>query len=513
MKSNQAGLRASLWLAALMALMTGAMALADPIVNLPLTMDARFAGGIVLDPFFTDGSLPVVGQDMAADGSDTIVAGLVPITDHDQQRYIVTVARYGADGQRKSWTAPSSPTVDSSQQYLIVPYNQTPSFVRALAVRDIAVAPSGHIYVLLDSRSTDAGASVDVLLAVFDREGAYKGVTPVMTDPAHDDVGAAVLVVDDALLVVGSQPHTDDRPTGAKLVLARYLIDGDALLPDSAWAGGGRVERSLTRCSKVVRGSTVVSFNCDLQARRVLVSVEDDALYVGGDYFNAQAGGTASRDAFIMKLDPTTGDVDSSFGEAGVLAFGSTDYEEQLKGLILRHDPWNGDELVALKTYPRRCGHAINLLGFRTDTGALRDGSYIYGGSDQNGDGSCDITNNLEGSDMGLLSAASPADSHLVVVGRQTHGPNYSNGTAVFVLFDATDLHAAAQIVPVAAPGGRTENRESQFNAVIVDSGDGSHAADHFTMFGVHHNIDNGTFASKIVRVRLDRIFSDGFND
>ncbi len=498
-------------LATLLTLATATAASAAS-VNEPYAPDARFNNGaVILDPFIASTFTRITGQKLVLDeaSGDTVIAGLMPVTDTGEARYIVVVARYGPDGKHKLWANGSVGAVDASKKYVYVPYNVAPGNVRAVAVRDVSVGSYGDVSVLVDTRALGPSASVDSVVATFGPSGEYKGVVTHMAQASVDDVGAKIVANGSGGFVVSSQPDIGHWASGAKVVVRRYTINLSNGVPafDTSWGNGGKVELALPLCSNLVSGipPIILPVNCDLRVERVDMPSYDTTLFIAGDYENRTVGGvTPNRDLFVMKINMSTGALVSAFGTGGIVTYGSTDVQETLRGLATRRTS-SGSDLYLLEAFPRACGNGFIVPHFNGNTGAYINRSFTMGGGGNADPNVCGNVDSLLANDMAFPRDAFQNGRYLGVVGTHIHAEPYTGTDAFLSLLDIDDLHATPQLQDFTRNAGQYPG-DSAFSAVVARVSDNT-----FMAAGTDRTYEGDVSTAMTLHMRQDRIFRGGF--
>src|SRR5690606_33370238 len=173
--------------------------------------------------------------------------------------YLV-VTRYSASGQRLTWSNPTAGYTDELHQYLLVQPATQPENLRIRDVRAVSIGAAGHVYVLIDALEPGSSTRTDSLLVTFAPDGAYKGIVTNMATPNANDIGAAIILLNNWMYLASS--------SGTQVSLSRYTLPAPARTPvlDTAWATSGREMRVLPGCKHYVGGLGELPINCLVRA-------------------------------------------------------------------------------------------------------------------------------------------------------------------------------------------------------------------------------------------------------
>ena len=513
------------WLAVLLLLLSVAASNAAA-VNEPYVADPKFNNGNPVYEVF-DATEPkvITGEKLVLDfwTGDTVVAGLVPVTETGQTRYTVVLARYGQDGNHKTWSDSTPGAVSPSGKYVYVPYASAPSNVRAVAVRDITLGTNGDIMVLIDSRGVTTGARTNSLLAVFSEEGKFRGVITHMADASADNIGGSVLMLGGPIMIVSSQPSVGNGPSGARLIVKRYDVDivaGQPTLPllDTAFGTGGKVQQAIPGCSRTINGAPpiVQPMNCDLRVARAY-SVNGPWLLIAGDYGNFHGNTSGqdpnySRDLFVMKLVSQTGARDPTFGSNGLAAYATANAGASMNGMVVRYDSnYNPTDIFLLNAFPRACREGFIVAHLNGMSGTYIDRSFTVGGGGDADPNVCAHVSSFDANDMVMAKNG----KYLGVAGGRYSGEDWTGVNASITLLNPDNLQSAPHQQNFSDNSGQYAGA-TRFNALISNGWSG--AGDIFTALGTHYGYyEDGyedPYSSAVtLRVLPDRIFRNGFEN
>lgn len=497
-------------------------------VNEPYVADPKFNNGNPVYELF-DATEPMVitGEKLVLDfwTGDTIVAGLVPVTEAGQTRYTVVLARYGQDGNRKTWSDSTLGAVSASGKYVYVPYASAPSNVRAVAVRDITLGTNSDIMVLIDSRDVTTGARTNSLLAVFSEDGKFRGVITHMADASADNIGGAVLMLGGPIMIVSSQPSVDDGPSGARMTVKRYHVDfvaGQPTLPvlDTAFGTNGKVEQTIAGCSRTIGGTPpiVLPMNCDLRVASAY-SVNGPWLLIAGDYgnFHGNSGGqdpSYSRDLFVMKLVNQTGARDPTFTSNGLATYATANAGASMNGMVVRYDSnYNPTDIFLLNAFPRACREGFIVAHLNGMSGAYIDRSFTVGGGGDGDPNVCAHVSSFDANDMVMARSG----KYLGVAGGRYSGEDGTGINAAITLLNPDNLQSTPHQQNFTNNSGQWAGN-TRFNALISSSWPNNGIEGVFSAVGTNYGYyeygyEDPYSSAVTLRVQPDRIFRNGFEN
>lgn len=474
-------------------------------VNEPYAVDATFGNnGVVLDPLVNLApSVPprASGQRMALDeDGSTIVAGMATVNFFGDLNYLV-VTRYSASGQRLTWSNPTAGYTDELHQYLLVQPATQPENLRIRDVRAVSIGSYGHIYVLIDALEPGSSTRTDSLLVTFAPDGAYKGIVTNMATPNADDIGAAIILLNDWMYLASS--------SGTLVTLSRFTLPAPDRTPvlDTAWATSGREMRVLPGCKHYVGGLGELPINCLVRAERGVISYNAPTpIYIAGEFINEQGLSGTQGDLFIMHFDPYTGSSDPHYP----VKDGYIGTDDNVRGLVFRSKLRNpqGDEnrLYVLNTFARPCRNGFSVFQFNADTGSIGTRTFVKGGSNNADPAACSLTTSMEATDMTLAQDYVSADRYLAIVGSQYTSEPFTGRNGFLALADTEHMNWTVQSQEFTHTGGQYPD-DAGFQAIV-----GDFATRRYTVTGTQSNYDGDASSALSMRMRSDHhIFGDGF--
>lgn len=470
-------------------------------VNEPYVADWSFGiKGVFSDPLFNlvpTAPLRAAGQRLVLDDDgSTVVAGMATVWFFGDLNYLV-VARYSANGQRQTWDNPSSGYTDDAHEYLFVQPVTMPEDLRLTAVHDVKIGPYGDINVLVDAMESATATTTDSLVVTFGPDGEYKSIVTHMATPGVDDFGAAMLPWGSNMFIISSTSNTVN--------VARYTLNLSNGVPDldTTWASSGRASQSLWMCKRLVAGQ-LITVPCALRARRALISGHSPSpIYVAGEFASSQGG---EADLFVMHFSPADGTSNAAYP----FTWGFGGIDDGLRGLALRSKflapqrPQN--ELYLLNAFPRPCRSGFVVVRMNADTGEYINRSYTSGGGTDPDPLACSEVRSLEATDLSLPQNYNGVNRYLAVVGSSFSGEPYTGRDAFMAMVDTQDMHSTPQVQTFTENTGQYPD-DSGFNAVTGDFATGT-----ITATGTWHDYDHDSSTAVTMRMRTDRIFSDGFD-
>ncbi|MEO5558634.1 MAG: hypothetical protein ABIR10_03035, partial [Dokdonella sp.] len=265
--------------------------------------DTHYNGGIVIDDRFAATTIDnrQIAQKMVKlpDG-DVVVAGLVPAAFQANQGdggYNLGLVRYGSDGSRVQWSAPTPAFAWYFDHYLGYPNTGTAKFT---ALRDLQYA-GGRIYALVDYAYS--ASDTDVFIVTFDEQGTFVAMTPAFTTSLVE-FGAGLVASFGHLTAVATY-----NPGRSVITLKRFDLASDGTLTvDTSFGhvGNGAIDQPMPDglcasppCSGVASAVTALR-----------TETPSPTIYIVG--YAIQQG--ADWDAMVMAIDGSTGDLASTFG-------------------------------------------------------------------------------------------------------------------------------------------------------------------------------------------------------
>ena len=488
--------------AALMLAMIGAAHAID--VSEPYAADASFGNsGAVLDPLVNLApSAPprASGQRMALDqDGSTVVAGMATVNFLGDLKYLV-LTRYDASGQRLTWSNPTSGYTDDLHQYVLVQPAIQPDNLRIQDVRAIRIGAYGDIYVLIDALESGSATRTDSLLVTFGRDGAYKGIVTNRATAGEDDVGAAIILLNNWMYLASS--------SNTIVTLSRYTLAPPNRTPvlDTTWATSGREVRVLPGCKHLFGGVGELPINCLLRAERGLISyASPQPIYIAGEFTNDQGVSGSQGDFFIMHFNPYDGTSDPDYP----VKEGFIHSDDNVRGLAFRSKTLapqrENDDLYVLDTYSRACGKGFSVFQFSAEDGALGTRTFAAGGGNDPDPGVCSQTTSMQATDMILAQDYTTADRYLAIVGTQYTSEPFTGTNGFLALADTEHLNWLLQAQEFTHTGGQFPD-DAGFNALV-----GDFATRRYIATGIVSNYDGDSSNALTFRMRADRIFGNDF--
>lgn len=301
-------------LSALTALALGLSHPAIAGVGFPYQLDPTFS----TDGYDTNNDAEIVRK-VAYDGNNAIVAASKDLGDGSIE---VRLYRYDANGNRQNWSASNSPVRVLS----LYPY-------KLKTIKDMVVSQSsGKILLLLDKVAEAPNESETATMVTAIPLTGASGATPLRIEPqsgvANRNIGAQLALADDKLFVLYSHldpdvPHLDTyNSTRNEFSVAKLVHSGT---PNSNWfidvTWGSNGLRSYSYEARMcVNNSTMQPTLCGLAATRMAFNANSsNAIWIAGNVTRDPWDTPAfyKNGVFLFKIDATTGNPDTSFGDQG----------------------------------------------------------------------------------------------------------------------------------------------------------------------------------------------------
>ena len=282
----------------------------------PFVYDPAFNYGLILEDRFaaTTTASYLLGLHIArAANGDVVAAGIVPAAFQvSPPANNIGLVRYGANGERLAWSAPSSQFVFYEDRYVDYPNSTTGN----VGWVDDLIALNGRFYALTDR----VGAQRDVRIAIFTDGGAFIDDMPAFVT-GLDETGAALIPYTYPTFDGSGNPVTQQMliavatyasGTGRQIItMKRFVVspvDG-SLDVDNTFgvSGNGAMDQPLPDafCDA---GS-----NCSWSVKDGVAARDDTAsptLYLTG----TAATSGSSTNAFVAAINGYDGSLSASFG-------------------------------------------------------------------------------------------------------------------------------------------------------------------------------------------------------
>ncbi len=301
-------------LSALTALALGLSHPAIAGVGFPYQLDPTFS----TDGYDTNNDAEIVRK-VAYDGDNTIVAASKDLADGSIE---VRLYRYDANGNRQNWSASNSPV----RVLAVNPF-------KLKAIQDMVVSQSsGKILLLLDKVAEAPNQSETATMVTAIPLTGGSGATPLRIEPQsggpYRNIGAQLALSDDKLFVLYS--HLDpnvpydgaSNSTRKEFSVAKLVHSGD---PNSNWfidvTWGSNGLRSYTYEARIcVDNAAMFTTLCGLAATRMAFNANSsNAIWIAGNVTRDPWDTPAlyKNGVFLFKIDATTGNPDTGFGDQG----------------------------------------------------------------------------------------------------------------------------------------------------------------------------------------------------
>ena len=492
----------------------------DPTFNSGYLIDDRFATSYLYNDFYAR-------KIARLSNGDVVAVGLVPAAyqvDQGNGLFNVGLVRYGANGERVPWPAPTPAYISFYDRYIQYP-NSYSYYDRIADVRVV----NGFIYVLADYLLTPLDRYPHLI--VFGEGGNFIGLYSAGTIKYESGVGMVSFVsggvrklfsVNQATAIVSEQDGGVTR-LDRYLRLNRFDIAADGSISDDAAFGSGGV-MSLSD-----PGCTVSTGYCDISAAAISLVGSGNAIlgpylvYAIGDTHCSAPSGTFCAGDFplqILRLSPQTGALlsrstvflnDPASGNAGL--------DSRARDIVATRSALVGggfsDAAYALASATGHCIDENNVYAdYRRGAALLRidgngdaDGSFagsgvlLFGGPSGP---SCPPSGTPTAEPKAL---ALGAYSRLAVVGStsdKANSPTHSDGFLAVVRVDREDV-ADEAVHPALMFGGQPWGSFAGFEDVIAYDGG---------TFSATGPVTTGYNAYQFGTTRFisDRIFADDFS-
>jgi hypothetical protein len=443
---------------------------------------------------------------------DVVVAGLATrngFTVADQ----IGLVRYGASGQRLTWSSVNPAYAEFNSQYIVYPQANSGQPAGAFTeVVDIQER-GGNLYVLANLRTPSA--EIRSVFVVFSTNGVHRGwwtYFPSANAPARGFIIQQTGVSSARIIVLGDEPAPADSPSKPRIWMARLSLDANGgLALDNGFGGGGFAFARAVACTIAATAQTCSTTAGAIASRPGPFISSNPGYYVA---VSARGSGQPDVDGVVLRFNgngskDTTFAVSSTGYDSAILSFNDggddseypvalqTDYHLEIPLTYV-------DDIYVAAHVARSTQRGIGLARFdgsgQLDPAFGSGGKQLFGGCGT-GPGNCTFAN------VEMLAWSMVKDENRLALAGWYVG--YEGATSPVVRF-AYPLFAV-----VDAGNGSILNFDDYFlsegDAVfydIVANGDGS-----YTMAGDIRDDASGTLSYLSARIRSnDVIFGNGFD-
>ncbi|MEO7323443.1 MAG: hypothetical protein ABIW82_01295 [Dokdonella sp.] len=494
----------------------GMPSLATASASDPFAYDSSFYGGSPIDDGFngiTNEGYYAQKLVRLADG-DVVVAGLVPTYQGHSQgngQYNLGLVRYGSNGERVSWSHPTSIYAHFNDIYLILPAANG----HYTAIRDIKEIGS-YIYVLADYQVS--ATNTDVYILAFGLDGSLVGNYAAFTTSVYETGGG---------LIGYAYPNCPGvTPCNAVIAVATYLTDaGRTIITAKRFLVGGgpppgfvpngtlSVDTTFGPYHNGANDYALPNFgcaagsNCSIRAvgvAAVRTTTGTPTLYIGGERLYQDQ----DRDPVVVAVDGNSGNLISNFADSGfsIHPFDLADHSNDVSIGIAAgtQGDRSTDEIYMLSKVEVICHSSVGIGVLKLDgNGALVNSFWAGGQHAFGGDNSGACTG---GGEADTPSALALDGNRLAIVGTRRLSASPGAFEPLLATLSTTDGAVTDfRVQPPLRQDGTPWSPGNGWNDVVA-SGNGT-----FTATGalIDQFLSPPIFGT--ARLRSDRIFANGF--